>query len=183
MNREPDRPMPSQKPAVRISVGSRTHRLIAEIREGFADAWLYTRTILKWGAVACIVCWVLSIPFGLWVAPRLRATYTHSGAAPTGTEVAVQTGAVDVLAALAAPEARTEFYKGFNLAVYINRSTIERIPFPDREGFVKGSVGGWCAAIDSQSPFDFPGVSLRDIRSGKELAHYGCFRKRVSLID
>jgi len=73
-------------------------------------------------------------------------------------------------------DVRIETKAGNDVSVYITKNDFENVPYPDHDAVV-GRVGhAWCK---NWNMILLPAVSIRDIRTGDELAHYSCIRERM----
>jgi hypothetical protein len=61
-----------------------------------------------------------------------------------------------------------------NVRVYIPRESWERVPYPQRDAAAKTIGLAWCKALGSEANSFATVVSIRDIRSGEEMAYSRC---------
>ncbi len=66
---------------------------------------------------------------------------------------------------------RLEPDKANGVEIFIAQSDLDSVPYPDRKEYVALVGMAWCNQVEH---FALPTVTLRDIRSGKNLAHYSC---------
>lgn len=66
---------------------------------------------------------------------------------------------------------RLEKREGANVRLYIDRSTFENVPFPDRQIVVEALGEQWCSSVSGTF---LPALTIHDIRDGRQLARYGC---------
>jgi len=69
-------------------------------------------------------------------------------------------------------EIRIETRRLGNVVVWVERSSFEGIPYPDRDGAVNLLAQAWCPAFPTL-PF-FPSLYVKDIRNGKRIASHLC---------
>jgi ethanolamine ammonia-lyase large subunit len=67
---------------------------------------------------------------------------------------------------------------GFNLDVFIERRAFESVPYPDRAGFIETAGKAWCDHVEQAM---LPSLTVRDIRTGQNLASYNCVLSHVSI--
>jgi hypothetical protein len=73
---------------------------------------------------------------------------------------------------------RLELMKGSNLDIFLEKRLFERVPYPDRKGFVEAVGTAWCSRVEWTY---LPRVRFRDIKSGRGFGTYGCFSNQVGL--
>jgi hypothetical protein len=72
---------------------------------------------------------------------------------------------------------QVESLKAGNVAVLVEVEPFESLPDPEREQFLRQLVTTWCEQIDSM--ISLPSLTIRDIRSGEELASYSCVMNKL----
>ncbi|MEW6489912.1 MAG: hypothetical protein AB1578_18635 [Thermodesulfobacteriota bacterium] len=119
-----------------------------------------------WLVLAAVVCWLILI--GL-VAPLLDLDPMR--VARKKMETAAQAVDYGAYQALSSANIRAQHRFAFKLDLYVERSDLERIPFPDRDATLEAVTKPWCA----EAPWYWlPRVRFRDIRSGELLSSHWC---------
>jgi hypothetical protein len=72
---------------------------------------------------------------------------------------------------------QVESFKAGNVEVLLEVEPFESLPGPEREQFLRQLVTTWCEQVDSM--ISLPSLRIRDIRSGEELASYGCVMNKL----
>ncbi len=62
-----------------------------------------------------------------------------------------------------------------HVRIYVPKEAWERIPFPEREAAAKALGLTWCRALGKENRTLSPSLSIRDIRSGEEMAYHRCW--------
>jgi hypothetical protein len=134
--------------------------------------------LVGWTILGAATLWV---GFTFLYAPASRKTEWSFDKPPRGVdnERRAMAGA-EVIALIGDESAKLVLLQGDNLDVYVRRPVFEVVPFPNREAFVTSVGARWCKAVNHTF---FPTVTLKDIRTGQELASYGCVGERTSLAN
>jgi len=132
-------------------------------------------SLLALVAVAPALMWVVFTFFYAPSHPDAGPPQLTPRASAPSPEVAVQE-ALSTRVPNADP--RLELMGGNNLDIYVSRSSFEDVPYPDRQNAIREVGKAWCEKVTG---FFFPAVRIRDVRSGKVMASFGCVLGRGSV--
>jgi hypothetical protein len=126
------------------------------------------------GEFGCLAIVVVALWFGIhWVAPNRKVV--------DGVQLEkLRSARAEFLEATAlvfpGSDVRIEERRAGNVYLYVGLKSFEDIPFPDRDRALRVLGASWCSNLSREwANFIFlPSVSIRDIRSGKELGSYAC---------
>lgn len=146
-------------------VGAQVEKATSDLGEAIERRAGTFLTVVFW---AGLVFLVVAIP----AAPHMRSATLSAN---DHDRLAKLTEAASL--AFEGDEIRIDRRRLGNVVVWVERSSFERVPFPDRDHAVEQLAQAWCPAFPTL-PF-FPSLYVRDIRNGKSLASRLCTEKVI----
>jgi len=150
-------------------------KVAAEVLVGLVQLLLLLPGLISAALVLLCLWWLVCV----WYVPHMEPNsqdLANAGPARVSVEALLSSRLPDNA------QLRLEQHGGFNLAIWVSQSDLESVPYPDRKSFIETVGRAWCEAPGLKSHHGtLPSVTVRDVRSGNELASYSCVFSHASV--